>query len=1084
MFQQEGHSVSVSSPAVSPRHSPALSSPLSYGTPLSTPSHTPEPSPRLSEAGPPFQPAPFVPQPRASPSQLQGGPGPGLDQGHSQQPEVVISPVLEDVPSQPRGDPGLSQGSSQEEVETQVPTADSLPDMAVILQTFKPTITYVPAPVATEWSRVLGSLADRLARDPSDVGAWKCLFMVSFCIFPSFRPDKRMRRTDGDLTLVQKIRRRLSRWRNGEQRELWEEAMQLTKMARTSKRRQLSDEELLDMNTRRAAKHAAEGELSKAAEALTSAGLAPPSAENLAKMEALHPTSDPPAAQVTDTAQLRVSAAEVMKAVSSMRPGSAPGSDAMKPSHLKAALGPNARGRKDATLAAVTRFVNVCLAGEVPTEVRPYFCSAVLHAVPKRDGNIRPIAVGLLLRRITAKSAVKKVMGKLTQLFSPHQLGCGVRNGCESIIHATKLILASHPDRHVLQADYINAYNNIDRSYMLEEVKAQVPELLNFTMTCYGNATDLYYGDHVLKSSTGLGQGDPLACALYCLTVMPVITEIDTRVPDLDLNEWLMDDSTIVGKTEDVKLAIEVMEEMGPPRGMFLSTDLTVPNGRGKSTVFSLHSDHDTASEPFGHGVKTISDTGIRLLGSPLGSADFVQRFLNEATDKIEETINQLHRLQDSQTSLLIIRSCLSLYSKFSYLIRTVDMTDYTAVQKKFDDIQRNAVNSLLGGVMDSAAYQQSVLPTSLGGLGVKRCQDHSASAYAASISASLNLILRMIKREDFAGAEDGSEVNIEGGAEDNIEEKVARSLLSDRLLAVLSDHVGEEVRVDTILAGVTQKDLSRKIDVKLHKSLLEKLEGSDRETARLAALSLPNTSGYLNCIPNRRLGHHMRSHEFTVVIKYRLGMKLFPEDSKCPACHHILDPHGDHLLHCSHGGLGILRHNVICGQIFRLCQEGGLGPAREVPFLLNNGRRPADIYVPFLNAGKPVAIDFTCISQLRSDFWRKEADHAVKFAHERKERSVGAELRREGVSFWPVAVSSLGIFHPEAVKLIQTLCRYKSVRLGLDEKKTFNQEMKVLSTLLQRGNSLMFTSKNIEFIDEQAFNSDNSELNVIEQNH
>merc|ERR1712001_8061 len=142
-------------------------------------------------------------------------------------------------------------------------------------------------------------------------------------------------------------------------------------------------------------------------------------------------------------------------------------------------------------------------------------------------------------------------------------------------------------------------------------------------------------------------------------------------------------------------------------------------------------------------------------------------------------------------------------------------------------------------------------------------------------------------------------------------------------------------------------------------------------------------------------------------------------------------------------------------------------------------GRRPADIYVPFPNAGRPVAVDFTCISQLRSDFWKKEADHAVKFAHERKERAVGAELRREGVTFWPVAVSSLGIFHPEAVKLIQTLSRYKSVRLGLDEKKTFNHEMKLLSTLIQRGNSLMFTSKNIEFIDEH---SDNSELAIIEQ--
>ena len=176
------------------------------------------------------------------------------------------------------------------------------------------------------------------------------------------------------------------------------------------------------------------------------------------------------------------------------------------------------------------------------------------------------------------------------------------------------------------------------------------------------------------------------------------------------------------------------------------------------------------------------------------------------------------------------------------------------------------------------------------------------------------------------------------------------------------------------------------------------------------------------------------------------------------------------------------MRHNVCRDQIFRLCQQGGLGPAREVPFLLNNGRRPADIYVPFLNAGRPVAVDFTCVSQLRSDFWKKEADHPVKVAHERKERAGGAELRREGLSFWPVAVSSLGIFHPEAIKLIKTLCRYKSVRLGLDEKKTFNQEMKLLSCQIQRGNSLMINNKSVEFFDNQMIDSNNNpELSVID---
>ena len=269
---------------------------------------------------------------------------------------------------------------------------------------------------------------------------------------------------------------------------------------------------------------------------------------------------------------------------------------------------------------------------------------------------------------------------------------------------------------------------------------------------------------------------------------------------------------------------------------------------------------------------------------------------------------------------------------------------------------------------------------------------------------------------------------------------------------------------------------------MKLQKSLADSFEGSDREQARLAALCLPNSSGYLNSIPSRKIGLHLKNHEFTTVIKYRLGIKLYPEGSKCPACHHTLDQFGDHLLHCSHGGLAILRHSVMCNQIFRLCQEGGLGPSREVPHLLNNGRHPVDLWVPFLDAGRPVAIDFTCVSQLRGDFLKREADYPVKFAHERKERAVGAELRREGISFRPVAVSTFGNFHPEAIKLIQTLSRTKSIRLDLDEKKTFNQEMKILSCQLQRGNSLMFTNKSVEFSENQTLDDNNNpDLFVID---
>ena len=40
---------------------------------------------------------------------------------------------------------------------------------------------------------------------------------------------------------------------------------------------------------------------------------------------------------------------------------------------------------------------------------------------------------------------------------------------------------------------------------------------------------------------------------------------------------------------------------------------------------------------------------------------------------------------------------------------------------------------------------------------------------------------------------------------------------------------------------------------------------------------------------------------------------------------------------------------------------------------------------------------------------------------------------------------------------------------------------LKLLSTVLMRGNSLMFTKKNIEFTDDRDGNSDYNEISVIE---
>ena len=83
-----------------------------------------------------------------------------------------------------------------------------------------------------------------------------------------------------------------------------------------------------------------------------------------------------------------------------------------------------------------------------------------------------------------------------------------------------------------------------------------------------------------------------------------------------------------------------------------------------------------------------------------------------------------------------------------------------------------------------------------------------------------------------------------------------------------------------------------------------------------------------------------------------------------------------------------------------------------------------------------------------------------VQIAHEKKERSVGAQLRAEGISFYPIAFTSLGLWHRVAVTEISRLVKSKCLRLGLEEKKTLDQEFKMLSVVIQKGNARMLIGR------------------------
>jgi len=217
----------------------------------------------------------------------------------------------------------------------------------------------------------------------------------------------------------------------------------------------------------------------------------------------------------------------VRSAIRSFSRGSAAGPDGIRPQHLVDLTCASAEHGGRELLHALTDFVNHVIQGDIPQSVRPIFFGANLTPLRKKDGGIRPIAVGQSLRRLVAKCVSSRVSKSLGAELSPQQLGCGIPFGCEAAAHAARLYLHGMPSNHLLlKLDFRNAFNTLRRDKMLESVKDHVPELFSFIHAAYGEPSLLFCGQRTLLSAEGVQQGDPLGPFLFCLTIQPLVLKL------------------------------------------------------------------------------------------------------------------------------------------------------------------------------------------------------------------------------------------------------------------------------------------------------------------------------------------------------------------------------------------------------------------------------------------------------------------------------------------------------------------------------------------------------------------------------
>ena len=244
---------------------------------------------------------------------------------------------------------------------------------------------------------------------------------------------------------------------------------------------------------------------------------------------------------------------KVRDAIRSFPAGSSGGPDGFRPQHMLDLV--NCRESSSTLVSDLTDFINLLFSGHCPPQVRTLLFGGKLLALNKKDGGLRPIAVGYYWRRLASKCANSYALEKLGSYFGHVQLGVGVPGGCEAAIHAARRFVSDMSrDQVVVKLDFKNAFNSIHRDIMLELVASELPELYHFCHLAYGASTTLQFGDEAIWSAEGVQQGDPLGPLLFCLVLHPILLSLDSP-----LKIGFMDDVTLGG---DIALVADDVERI------------------------------------------------------------------------------------------------------------------------------------------------------------------------------------------------------------------------------------------------------------------------------------------------------------------------------------------------------------------------------------------------------------------------------------------------------------------------------------------------------------------------------------------
>ena len=156
---------------------------------------------------------------------------------------------------------------------------------------------------------------------------------------------------------------------------------------------------------------------------------------------------------------------------------------------------------------------------------------------------------------MSAKCAGYHVFESRQARYGYRQVVVDTKKGAELGSHVFRCLIESPQPKEtvILKIDFENAFNSINRQFMLEKVFEKHTELYKYSHSAYSQPSFLFfYGDSVIKSCEGTQQGDPESPVLFSDSIQDLIDSLESKK-----NLWYLDDGnlsddyrTVLVKTE------------------------------------------------------------------------------------------------------------------------------------------------------------------------------------------------------------------------------------------------------------------------------------------------------------------------------------------------------------------------------------------------------------------------------------------------------------------------------------------------------------------------------------------------------